>query len=76
MSVWEFTISNIGYKFIISGSEGARVCAGVGVYEKGFCVESFTLSGMGDKLPNYADKSLIGAIDGAVDKEERLPTRS
>ena len=41
-----------------------------------FCVESFTLSEMGDKLPNGADKLPIDRIDGALEKEEGLPTCS
>ena len=39
LSVWEFTLSNIGYKFQMGGSEVVIVCAGGGVSEGGFCVE-------------------------------------
>ena len=38
-----------------------------------FCVESFTLSEMGDKLPNYADKLPMNGVDEVLDKEEGLP---
>ena len=67
LSVWELTLSNIGYKFPIGGSEVVRVCAGGGDSEGGFCVESFTLSEMWDTLPNYADKLSIDGIVRALD---------
>ena len=31
---------------------------------------------MGDKLPNYSDKLPIDGIDGDLDREEGIPTRS
>ena len=43
-------------KIIIGGNEGGRVCAGGGYSSGVFCVESFTLSEMEDKLPHGADK--------------------
>ena len=63
-------------KFPIGVSEGERVFAGVGGSVGGFCVESFTLSEMGYKLLNGSDKFTIYGIDGYLEKEEGLPTRS
>ena len=76
LSVLGFTLSNIGYKFPIGGSEVVRVCASGGISEGGFCVELFILSEMGDTLPNYADKLTIDGIDKYIDKEEGISTRS
>ena len=76
LSVWSFKLSNIGYKFPMGGSEVVRVCAGGGISEGGFCVESFTLSEMVNTLPKYADKLTIDGIDKYLDKEEGVPTRS
>ena len=64
------------YKFPMGGIEGARVSSFGGVSERGFCVESFTLSEMGDKLPIYADKLPIIGIDGALGNEKILTTCS
>ena len=58
----------MGEHFPIGGREGGIFCYGGIFYAGGFCVESFTLSEMGDKLPNYADKFPIDGIDGALDK--------
>ena len=55
----------MGDKFPIGISEGGRVCAGGFFSGGGFCVESFTLYEMGDKLPNGADKFSIDGIYGA-----------
>ena len=76
LSVWGFTISDMGEFFSIGVSEGGRVCACEEFSSGGFCVESFTLSEMGDTLPNYADKLTIDGIDKYHDKEEGAPTRS
>ena len=50
-------------------SEGGRVCSGGGGGSGRFCVESFTLSKMGYKLPNCADKFPFDCIDGALEKD-------
>ena len=63
-------------KFPIVVSEGGRVCAGGGFSSGGFCVDFFNLSIMVDRLLNGVDKFPIGSIDGAIDKEEGLPTHS
>ena len=59
----------MGEKFPIFGSQGGRVCAGGGFYAGGFCVESVTLSEMGDKLPNDADKFPVDGFNAALEKQ-------
>ena len=56
--------------------KGAIFCSFWGVTERAFCAESFNLSEMGYKLPNYADKLPMNRIYGALRNEEGLPTCS
>ena len=76
MYVWVFTLSEIGDKFSIGGSEGGLVCAGGLFPAGGFCVGTFTLSEMVEKLPNTVYKVLIEVIYGGLDKEEVISTHS
>ena len=46
-SIWGFTLFEMGGKFPMGGSEGGRVYVGGWFFAGGFCVESFTLYGMG-----------------------------
>ena len=63
------TLSDMGDKFTICGSEGGIFCACGVFYSDGFCVEPFNLSEMGYKLPNGAEKSPIDDFDGTLEKE-------
>ena len=59
----------MGEFFSIGVSEGGRVCACEEFASGGFCVESFTLSQMGDKLPNGEENFPIYGMYGAIEKQ-------
>ena len=44
LSVWGFTLFEMGDNFPIDGSEGGKICADMGFYAGSFCVIFFTLS--------------------------------
>ena len=56
-------------QLVEGGGEVVRVYSG-GIFSAGgFCVESSTLSEMGDKLPNGAEKFPVDGIDGSLEKD-------
>ena len=55
LSIWVFTLYDMGNKFVLGGSEGVRVCSDGMLSAGGFSIESFTIFETGDKLPHDAD---------------------
>ena len=49
-------------------SKGGNFCADGGFCTGDFCVESFTIFEMGDKLSNGEEKLLVDGIDEALEK--------
>ena len=66
----------MGDKLPICGIDGGRVCTGGLLCAVIFCIESFPLSEMGDKFPIGGENFPTDGIDGALEKEEGIPTCS